>query len=49
MPFLNCIRDTLEARAWAVAAGTYVANLASAAKIEGVELTEPTETPCASC
>lgn len=43
------IRDTLEARAWAVAAGTYVAGLAAAAKIEGVELTEPTETPCASC
>ena len=43
------IRDTLEARAWAVAAGTYVAGLAAAAKIEGVELAAPTETPCASC
>lgn len=43
------IRDTLEARAWAVAAGTYVASLAAAAKIEGVELAAPTESPCASC
>lgn len=43
------IRDTLEARAWAVAAGTYVAGLAAAAKIEGVELAAPAETPCASC
>lgn len=43
------IRDTLEARAWAVAAGSYVASLASAARIEGVELAAPTETPCASC
>jgi len=43
------IRDTLEARAWAVAAGSYVAGLASAARIEGVELAMPAETPCASC
>lgn len=43
------IRDTLEARAWAVAAGTYVSNLASAARIKGVELAAPTESPCASC
>lgn len=43
------IRDTLEARAWAVAAGTYVASLAAAARIEGVELATPTESPCASC
>ena len=43
------IRDTLEARAWAVAAGTYVASLAAAAKIEGVELAASTESPCAAC
>jgi peptidyl-prolyl cis-trans isomerase C len=43
------IRDTLEARAWAVAAGTYVSSLASAARIKGVELAAPTESPCASC
>lgn len=43
------IRDTLEARAWAVAAGNYVASLAAAAKVEGVELVAPAETPCASC
>jgi peptidyl-prolyl cis-trans isomerase C len=43
------IRDTLEARAWAVAAGQYVAELATAAKIEGVELAPPVESACASC
>ncbi len=43
------IRDTLEARAWAVAAGTYVSSLALAARIEGVELAAPAESPCASC
>ncbi|MCV0416551.1 MAG: peptidylprolyl isomerase [Brevundimonas sp.] len=43
------IRDTLEARAWAVAAGQYVAELAAAARIEGVELAVAEESPCASC
>lgn len=43
------IRDTLEARAWAVAAGQYVAELAAAARIEGVELAVPEQSPCASC
>lgn len=43
------IRDMLEARAWAVAAGTYVAELAARAQIEGVELATPVESPCASC
>lgn len=43
------VRDTLEARAWAVAAGTYVASLASVVRIEGVELATPTESACASC
>ncbi|WP_298746367.1 peptidylprolyl isomerase [uncultured Brevundimonas sp.] len=43
------IRDTLEARAWAVAAGNYVAGLAAAARIEGVELAAPAQGPCASC
>ena len=43
------IRDTLEARAWAVAAGQYVAELAGGAKIEGVELAVAEESPCAAC
>lgn len=43
------ILDTLEARAWAVAAGAYVAELAAAATIEGVELAAPAESPCAAC
>lgn len=43
------IRDTLEARAWAVAAGAYVADLAARATIEGVALAAPVESPCASC
>lgn len=43
------IRDMLEARAWAVAAGTYVADLAAQARIEGVALAPPSESPCAAC
>lgn len=43
------LRDTLEARAWAVAAGQYVAELAAAAQVEGVELAAPQSSPCASC
>lgn len=43
------LRDTLEARAWAVAAGQYVAELAAAATVEGVELAAPQANPCASC
>lgn len=43
------LRDTLEARAWAVAAGQYVAELAAAATVEGVELAAPQSSPCASC
>lgn len=43
------IRDMLEARAWAVAAGRYVADLASRAQVEGVDLTTPDESPCAAC
>lgn len=43
------IVDTLEARAWAVAAGVYVGELAAAARIEGVQLAEPVESPCAAC
>lgn len=43
------LRDTLEARAWAVAAGQYVAELAAAATVEGVELAAPQASPCASC
>jgi peptidyl-prolyl cis-trans isomerase C len=35
------IRDMLEARAWAVAAAQFVADLAAKARIEGVELTPP--------
>lgn len=43
------LRDTLEARAWAVAAGQFVAELAAAAQVEGVELAAPQSSPCASC
>lgn len=43
------IRDTLEARAWAVAAGQYVAELAAAAEIQGIEFAPPGQGPCASC
>lgn len=35
------IRDMLEARAWAVQAARYVADLAAAVEVEGVELTPP--------
>lgn len=42
------IRDMLEARAWAVGAARYVADLAAAARIEGVELAPP-ETGFGAC
>ena len=35
------IRDMLEARAWAIGAAQYVADLAAAAEIEGVQVTPP--------
>lgn len=43
------IRDMLEARSWAVAAGAYVARLVANAQIEGVEMAPPSESPCAAC
>ncbi|HEY9217753.1 MAG TPA: peptidylprolyl isomerase, partial [Phenylobacterium sp.] len=42
------IRDLLEARAWSIGAAQYVAQLASQAQIEGVEITPP-DAGFASC
>jgi peptidyl-prolyl cis-trans isomerase C len=42
------IRDMLQARAWAIGAAQYVAALAAAARVEGVEVT-PTDTGFGSC
>lgn len=43
------ILDMLDARAWALAAGQYVSELASKATIEGIELAPPESGPCAAC
>lgn len=43
------ILDMLDARAWALAAGQYVSELAGKATIEGIELAPPESGPCAAC